>query len=301
MAASSHFVKKRRKLSIDLKWREMWSKVIFGHPKWPPAAILWKKSWVLIWNGDKCEKKSCVFIWNGEKCDQKWFLVIQNGHWQSFCGGKKVAYWSEMARNAIFGHPKWPPAAILWKKIKLPYWYEMARNAIERDFWSSKMAASSHFVKKKFILMLNEEKCDFRSSKMAGSHFVKKSCLLISNDEICDRKWFSVIQNGRRLPFCENFRSSKMATCSHFVGKKSCVFIWNGEKCDQKRFSVIQNGRQQPFCEKNKLVYWSEMVRNAIERDFRSSKMAACSHFVKKVVLLMLNGEKCDWKWFSVF
>ena len=148
-------------------------------------------------------KKSCVFIWNGEKCDQKWFLVIQNGHWQSFCGGKKVAYWSEMARNAIFGHPKWPPAAILWKKIKLPYLSEMARNAIERDFRSSKMAASSHFVKKKFILMLNEEKCDFRSSKMAGSHFVKKSCLLISNDEICDRKWFSVIQNGRRLPFCE--------------------------------------------------------------------------------------------------
>ena len=54
MAASSHFVKK--KLLIDLKWREMWSKVIFGHQKWPPAAILWKK---------------------------------------------KVAYWSEMLRNAI--------------------------------------------------------------------------------------------------------------------------------------------------------------------------------------------------------
>ena len=28
-----------KKLRIDLKWREMHSKVIFGHPKWPPAAI----------------------------------------------------------------------------------------------------------------------------------------------------------------------------------------------------------------------------------------------------------------------
>ena len=30
-----------------------------------------------------------------------------------------------------------------------------------------------------------------------------------------------------------------------------------------------------------KVVYWSEMARNAIERDFRSSKMDAGSHFVK--------------------
>ena len=26
--------KRKKKLSIDQKWREMWSKVIFGHPKW---------------------------------------------------------------------------------------------------------------------------------------------------------------------------------------------------------------------------------------------------------------------------
>ena len=30
----------KKKLRIDLKWREMHSKVIFGHPKWPLAAIL---------------------------------------------------------------------------------------------------------------------------------------------------------------------------------------------------------------------------------------------------------------------
>ena len=62
----------KQKLRIDLKWRKMWTKVIFGHPKWPPVAILWKK------------KKSCVLIWNDEKCDQKWFSLIQNGHRRPF-------------------------------------------------------------------------------------------------------------------------------------------------------------------------------------------------------------------------
>ena len=37
--AGGHFVK-ILKLRIDLKCREMRSKVIFGHPKWPPVAIL---------------------------------------------------------------------------------------------------------------------------------------------------------------------------------------------------------------------------------------------------------------------
>ena len=38
-----HFVNKlKKKLPFDLKWREMRSKVIFGHPKWPPAAIMCK-------------------------------------------------------------------------------------------------------------------------------------------------------------------------------------------------------------------------------------------------------------------
>ena len=45
MAAGGHFVQKfqkKKKLRIDLKWQELWSKVIFGHPKWPPPAILSK-------------------------------------------------------------------------------------------------------------------------------------------------------------------------------------------------------------------------------------------------------------------
>ena len=73
---------------------------------------------------------------------------------------------------------------------------------------------------------------------------------------------------------------------------KSCVLIWNGEKCHRKWFSVIQNGRRQPFCEQNKKNdYCSEMARNAIESDFRSSKMAAGSHFMKKKKL------RIDLKW----
>ena len=45
MAAGGHFVKniqRNKKLRIDLKWQELRSKVIFRHPKWPPAAILSK-------------------------------------------------------------------------------------------------------------------------------------------------------------------------------------------------------------------------------------------------------------------
>ena len=41
MADGSHFVKilSKKKFCIDL-WPKMPSKVSFGHPKWPPAAIL---------------------------------------------------------------------------------------------------------------------------------------------------------------------------------------------------------------------------------------------------------------------
>ena len=77
-----------------------------------------------------------------------------------------------MRLKVIFGHPKWPPAAILLKKKEVAYWSEMARNVIKIDFRSSKMVAGSHFVTK------------------------NKSCVLIWNSEKCDRKWFSVIQNG---------------------------------------------------------------------------------------------------------
>ena len=52
----------------------------------------------------------------------KWFSVIHNGRNRHFVkkNYQKIAYWSEMVRNAMerdFGYPKWPPAAILWKHI----------------------------------------------------------------------------------------------------------------------------------------------------------------------------------------
>ena len=129
----------RNKFRIDLKWPEMGSKVIFGHPIWPLAVIL---------------SKSSVSIW-------KWIFDIQNGHRWPFCQKfpKKVPYrwndiqitkikivyrssetarnpikndfrisilskikkndlkWREMRPKVIFEHPKWQPAAILQKKI----------------------------------------------------------------------------------------------------------------------------------------------------------------------------------------
>ena len=50
-----------------------------------------------------------------------------------------------MWSKVIFGHPKWPPVAILWKiskKNKVAYWSEMPRNVIETDLHSSKMVTS---------------------------------------------------------------------------------------------------------------------------------------------------------------
>ena len=55
-----------------------------------------------------------------------------------------------MRSKMNFGHPKWPTAAILSKicnKNKVAYRSEMARNAIESEFRTSKMDAGGHFAK----------------------------------------------------------------------------------------------------------------------------------------------------------
>ena len=52
-----------------------------------------------------------------------------------------------MHSKTIFGHLKWPPAAILFKKNKVAYLSEMARNVIKSDFQSSKMDAGSNVAK----------------------------------------------------------------------------------------------------------------------------------------------------------
>ena len=54
MAAGSHFVRtKNQSCILNLKWREMRSKVIFCHPKWPLAAMFVEKNQ---------KNKSCVLI-----------------------------------------------------------------------------------------------------------------------------------------------------------------------------------------------------------------------------------------------
>ena len=67
------------------------------------------------------------------------------------------------------------------KKIKVAYQSEMARNAIESEFRTSNMGAAGHFVKNsknKFAcrsdMVRNSIKSEFRTSKIsAGGHFVK--------------------------------------------------------------------------------------------------------------------------------
>ena len=184
---------KKLKLCIDLKWREMRSKVIFGHPKWPPAANLLEIS----------PKKIKLRI------DLKW---------------------RDMRSKVIFGHQKWPPAAILReisKKMKVAYWSEMARNAIKSYFWSSKMAAGRHFAR----------------------NFKKKSCVLIWNGEKCDKKLFLVIQN-----FVNKIKKK--------LKQQNCVLIWNAIKSDFRSSKMAAH-----FVKKKKLridLKWWEMQMKVI-------------------------------------
>ena len=108
-----HFQKKKWKLCFDPKWREMQLKMNFGHPKWPPAAIFRKKI-------------NCVLIRNGEKYKQKWILDIQNGHRQPF----SFEFLSEILRSP---KQKWLAATIL-KKVS--FWFEMVRN-VRKNRWAS--------------------------------------------------------------------------------------------------------------------------------------------------------------------
>ena len=100
----------------------MRSKVLFGHPKWAPAAIL-----------PKINKKIKF------RMDLKWPEMpskVDFGHpkWPI------KLKWPVMRSKVICGHPKWPPK----KKMSRS---ELARFAIESEFRTSKMADASHFIK----------------------------------------------------------------------------------------------------------------------------------------------------------
>ena len=125
MADGSHFVNKirKKKLIIDLKWPEMRSKVNFGHPKWPMAAILWEIS-----------KKIKLLI------DLKWPEMRSkvNFGYPKWPTKKYFLYRSEMARIAIKSE---------FQTSKMADRSEMARNTIKSDFRTSEMSFGGHFVK----------------------------------------------------------------------------------------------------------------------------------------------------------
>ena len=148
MADVSHFVKifkQNQKVCINLKWPEMLSKVNFGHPKWPTHFVKNFQKKIKLRIDLKCKK------------NRKWISDIQNGRHQLFC---------QKFQN----------------KIKVAYRSEMARNAIESEFPTSKMGAGGHFVKKnskKFLIDLKwpemRPKVIYGHPKLAGgSHFVHK-------------------------------------------------------------------------------------------------------------------------------
>ena len=282
----------------------MWSKVIFGHPKWPLAASLWKKK-VEYWS---------EMARNVIESDLRSSKMAAGSHFVK----KKVAYWSKMARNAIEGdfQSSNMPRSNFQNGRQQPFWKKNQK----KKSCTSKMAAGSRFVKKKIkvaywsemrskvifghpkwplVAILKEKnlnemarnaiESDFRSSKMAqtwlpkwppATIFKKESCVWIWNGEKCDQKWFSVIQNGPNL-------TSKMAAGSHFE-KKSKKNLCIDLKWREMYSKVIFGHPKWPLAailkkkSKKKVAYWSEMARNAIESDFQSSKMAAGSHFVEK-------------------
>ena len=127
--------------------------------------------------------------------------------------------WPEIRSKVNFGHRKWPTAAIMSKisqKNKVAYRSEMARNAIESEFRTSKMGSGGHFAKQipkikvayRSEMARNVIRREFWTSKMAaGGHFAKKSLkqsfVLIWNGQKCHRKCVSDIQYGRRHhPIC---------------------------------------------------------------------------------------------------
>ena len=132
---------------IDLKWPEMRSKVIFGHPKWPPKKkILYRSEMARI--AIESEFQTSKMADRSE--------MARNAIKRDFRTSKMSAgairidlKWPEMQSKVNFGHPNWPTAASMSKLKKVAYRSEMARNAIESEFRTSKMGAGGYFVKKK--------------------------------------------------------------------------------------------------------------------------------------------------------
>ena len=160
------FWEKKWNLRFHLKWREIQTKINFGHPKWPPAAILWKKMKVafsseLTRNANVNEFRTSKMAAGCHFVKKKWKLHFD-------------LKWQEMQTKINFGHPKWLPAAILSKKMKVVFWSEMVRNANENEFQTSKLATGGHFEKRMKVLIIS-----LQYSRARDILYTTVSCLTI--------------------------------------------------------------------------------------------------------------------------
>ena len=145
----------------------MRSKVNFGHPKWPTAAILSKIS--------KLGKDA----YRSEMAKN----AIKSDFGHQKCVPAAILYLSEMARNAIESEFR-TGFKLRSSNLTHTLLIQISRTSSIIDIVvPSKMAACDHFVKT----------------------FKKKSCISIWNGQKCERKWISDIKNGRRQPLCQKF------------------------------------------------------------------------------------------------
>ena len=147
-----------------------------------------------------------------------------------------------MRSKVNFGHPKWPTAAIMSKnskKNKVAYRSEMARNAIESEFRTSNFHVKyrSNLIIMFWVKIKNMKKIYFFfGSCWAIFKLKKKFHIYLKWPEMVSKVNFGH-QKWPMEPFCQKFQKIK-----------SCVSIWNAQKCDQQWISDIQYGRRWPFC-----------------------------------------------------
>ena len=102
----------------------------------------------------------------------------------------------------------------------------------------------------------------------------KKNSISIWNGQKCDRKWISDIQYGRRQPFCQKFpQKFKLRINLKWPEMRSKVKFGHPKWPTSAILSKISK--------KIKVAYRCEIDRNEIQSEFRTSKMADGSHFVK--------------------
>ena len=125
----------------------------------------------------------------------------------------------------------------------------------------------------------------FEEFKLHSSNFTHALLIQISRTscvKLCiDLKW----QEMRSKVIFGHKKWPTAAGLSKFPKKIKVAKVFFGHpKWPIELFSNIQYVRRWPFCKHFffKFPYLSKMARNAIESEFRTSKMAHGSHFVKK-------------------